>query len=220
MVAISPVASAAVTITGSDQTPGTLITQLPGSPSDFIFFGGPDTLTNFTVDTLGNPEFAPYSSLINPAGNSQGTGIVFSHNLANTNLATFTLGSNPTFNYADFNIYVLYDNTTGDSNSIDGSISIGAGTDATGVSATTVSVTDPVDKPTDAGRIVTFNIQGLAAGDQFTIAALGLPSGNVTDYIGAVSFESAPEPSTYAMIAGGLILLVGALRLKRAGVKA
>jgi len=215
----APFASA-VTITGADETAGETITQLPGSATDFFFVQGTSVETDFSVapndDSL---QFAPYSQLINPADNAENTGIVFEHPSVGqlVNLATFTLGSgNTNFNYSDFNVYVLYDNTTGDPNSIDDQIALAAGTDATGASATAVTVTDPAVKVTDEGRYVEFNVQGLQAGDEFTIAASALSSDNPTAYFGAISLESAPEPSTYAMMFGGLALLGFCVRRKRA----
>ena len=218
-VVAAPFASA-VTITGADETAGETITQLPGSPTDFFFVQGTSVETDFSVALNGNDfQFAPYSQLNNPTGTAESTGIAFQHPAAEqlVNLATFTLGTgNANFNYSDFNVYVLYDNTTGDPNSIDDQIALAAGTDATGALATAVTVTDPAVKVTDEGRYVEFNVQGLQAGDEFTIAASALPSGNPTAYFGAISLESAPEPSTYAMLLGGLALLGFCVRRKLA----
>jgi hypothetical protein len=219
----APFASA-VTITGHDETPGQTITQLPGSPTDYYFVRNSSLETDFSLTYVDPTQYAYYSLMNNPAGGAEYTGITFEH-LAQgqlTNLASFTLGSgDASFNYSNFNVYVLYDNTSFgpgvyDGNSIDDQIALGAGADATGASATAVTVSDPSVKIDNAGRYVEFNVQGLAAGDEFTIAASDLNSGNNTAYIGAVSLESAPEPSTYAMMLGGLALLGFCVRRKLA----
>jgi len=215
----------AATITGND---GGLITQMPGSATDYVFFpGNSSDLTDFSFSVVsddGQPT-GPYggngyySTIETPAGNSSLTGIYYQHspysvpNNSAADLVTFTLGNSNTFNYGNFDVFVLYSNADvgeavdqggGPYQTRDLGISIGAGGSAVGPSATYVSVNDDNFSTSDA-RYAEFNIQGLAAGETFTIAAS--PDGQDPAYIGGVSFESAPEPSIYAMISCGLALL-------------
>jgi hypothetical protein len=222
-LATAPAASA-VSITGQDETAGQTITQLPGSPTNFFFVDDTSVETDFSLTYIDPTQYAYYSLMNNPAGGAEYTGITFEHLPQGqlTNLASFTLGSgDANFNYSDFNVYVLYDNTSFgpgnyDGNSIDDQIALASGADATGASATAVTVSDPSVKVNNAGRYVEFNVQGLAAGGEFTIAASDLNSGNNTAYIAAVSLQSAPEPSVYAMMIGGLALLGFCVRRKLA----
>jgi hypothetical protein len=229
--------SAAVTITGSDEGQ---ISTLPASSTNFIYLGtATSDLTDFSVDPLqsgypGNPDF--YSEIVPPGGSGQVlTGIEYDPVQSSTpvNLVTFTLGTSPTFDYSDFNVFVLYSNDdvpvgeqstdpsgplyspSGDNTQgRDASISLGAGTDATGLSATLVPVAD-INTDLNQARVVEFNVQGLSAGDQFTIAAAGTAT-TTREYIGAVSFDSneVPEPATYAMFVAGLVFLGFCLRIK------
>jgi hypothetical protein len=218
-------ASATVTIAGSDETADTTITQMPGSPTDYFLISQSYVLNDFTgaISSVltppqgANSTYGFYGTILNPAGGTSYSSIVFDHGYppAETNLLTFTLGDSPTFNYSDFNVYVLYDNTTGDPNSIDTSITLAAGL-TTIDQGYTLAVTDPALKPANAGRIAMFNVTGLSAGDTFTLGAVGAYTDNITPYIGGVSFESLPEPSTYAMMLGGLGLLGFCIRRKLA----
>ena len=222
-LAAAPFATA-VTITGTDETAGQTITQLPGSPTNFYFVGNTSVETDFSLTYVDPTQYGYYTLMNNPAGNPEYTAITFEHLPQGqlVNLASFTLGSgDANFNYSNFNVYVLYDNTSFgpdnyDGNSIDDQIALAAGADATGASATAITVSDPSVKIDNEGRYVEFNVQGLQAGDEFTIAASDLNSGNNTAYIGAVSLESAPEPPTYAMMLGGLALLGFCVRRKLA----
>ena len=124
------------------------------------------------------------------------------------NLAGFSLNSTPVnFNFADFNVYVLISSFSSNWTISDMAVAEG---DASAV--TPVAVTDIYAGPT-GGRVVEFNISGASAGDTFNIAATSAVG---TDYIEGVSFQSVPEPSTYAMMLGGMGLLVLCLRSKLA----
>jgi hypothetical protein len=223
----------AATITGSDETPATTITQMPGSPSEYYIVGNAPVLPNVSsISDDGNYQYYYYSQIQtpgSPSAPSDYTGIIFNHGYppAETDLLTFTLGSSPvtTFDHWNFNLYVLYDNTTGDSNSVDTSITLSTGNTTIGpgntIIGTTVLVSDPATKLTNAGRIVTFHLQGFQAGETFTIGALGGYTGNITPYIGGISFQSleVPEPSTYAMMLAGLAFLGFCVRRKGTQVK-
>lgn len=224
-------AHGAVQVTGND---GGVITQLPGSATDYIFFpSNSSNLQDFSVTSVTTSDQPTqayggngfYSTIQTPAGNSSLTGIYYQHsdyaypNNATADLVTFTLGNSGTFNYANFNVFVLYSNAdvgeTDGSNfqTRDLSFSLAAGSTALG--GYTVNVTDD-NVDTTKARYMEFNVQGLSAGDTFTIAAG--PLGNDPAYIGGVSFASAPEPSTYALLAGGVLLLGGMLRIVRRAV--
>jgi len=228
--------SRALTVTGSDMG---VTTAMPGSSTDFYMFGNSvatsdSNLTDFGVNiqpgtnagNLGNNQSYGgnqyYSSIDLPGGSSPVlTGIVYLHSTYDppnndpANMVTVTLGNSGTFNYADFNLYVLYSNADvptdepgpGNEQTRDLGISVAEGDDATSSADTGykfVSVSDTNTSTSDA-RYVEFNIEGLAAGDTFTIAAA--PLNGAPAYIGGISFESVPEPSVYAMISCGLALL-------------
>jgi hypothetical protein len=180
-------------------------------------------------DNYGGNQY--YSSIDLPGGSSPVlTGIVYLHSTYDppnndpANMATVTLGNSATFNYADFNLYVLYSNADvpvgepppGNEQTRDLGISIALGDDATNPAATGykfVSVSD-TNTSTSQARYMEFNIQGLASGDTFTLAAA--PLNGAPAYLGGISFESLPEPSTYAMMLGAVALLGFCVRRKLA----
>jgi hypothetical protein len=193
-----------------------LESTFPGSSVDFTLFGNPTTyptvntngggpgtqptnLTDFSVagaDTKmyqGNGNFA---NVIAPDGSTAYTGIFFNDSGNTPDLATVTLG-NTSFDYGNFNLYVMFGNSDGVQ---DATLSLTIG-------ATTYSA-DVTDRGSAKGasnvQVEEFNIKGLAANDTFTV---GATSTGGADSIGGLSFESVPEPSTYAMMLGGLSML-------------
>lgn len=218
----------AVQVTGSD---GGVISQMPGSATDYIFFpNNSSDLTDFSVtavSTSGQPTGGYggnqyYSTIETPAGNSSLTGIYFQHspysvpNNATADLVTFTLGSSATFNYSNFDVFVLYSNA--DVGQTDGSnfqtrdLSFSLAPGSTALGGYSVNVTD-TNIDTTKARYMEFNVQGLSAGETFTIAAG--PLGQDPAYIGGVSFVSAPEPSTWALLLAGSLVVAAAARSRR-----
>ena len=141
-----------------------------------------------------------------------------------------TLGT--PFNYNDFNMYVMYSNT--DLNFQDTTISVNprssnqTGGPFGGGPLVTVNL-DGTQAPTDTNTdpslayFLEFNITGLqtAINDGYNpdLVVSALPgAGRGTSYVGGVSFESVavPEPSTFAMLLGGVTLLGFVLRRKSA----
>jgi hypothetical protein len=125
-------------------------------------------------------------------------------------------GSSTTFSYNDFNVYVMFNNNSADKDttiSLDGRIN--------GAEETLESFTvTPIDTSSTTADFVEYNVQGL--GDAVAYANANDLTGSTdlvlrvtgtggdTHDLGGVSFESAPEPSTWAMMllgAGGLFVL-------------
>jgi hypothetical protein len=216
IVTVSLIDAKADSPTISVVSAGTVITKMPGSPTDFDLFTAPTDpnatdLTNFTVGLAG-PDGGPLAgsgTITAPNNDAVNTAVYYQGNAGPTNLIKFTLNNTPdNFNFADFNVYVLIGNFGW---TID-SMALAEGTDATGMSATSTPVTDTYEG-TSAGQVVEFNITGASAGDVFTIATT---SSINTEYIQGVSFESVPEPSTYALMLGSVVFLGICVRRKLA----
>jgi hypothetical protein len=83
------------------------------------------------------------------------------------------------------------------------------------IGATTYTANDFTDRGNAGGasnvQVEEFNIRGLVANETFTVGAI---STGGAAYIGGLSFEAVPEPSTYAMMLGGVALLVFCIRRK------
>jgi len=138
---------------------------------------------------------------------------------------SFTLGTSATFDYSNFNVYVLYGNVNYNDSAAaknnfntsfsfaDASIGLGAGPNDGG--GTFVTVSDTNTSPT-MGDIVEFNIQNATAGETFTLGAVSA-TGNDEIEFGGISFGSAdaPEPSVRVMMLTGLVLLIGLRRFTR-----
>jgi hypothetical protein len=212
IVAVAGISWHAEAAVGVSETDLGLVSTIPGSASDFYLFGGsnPSDLTNFSVTGTANQYGGDtrYSTITLPNGtpNVQ-TGIEYQYGATN-NLATVTLGSSPSFNYGDFNLYFTYGNEPG---------SGGDGVDADvfliiGGTTYNVPVTENSTDYTGV-KVEEFNVTGLSEGDSIILGATKGVGDNVS-YIGAVSFEEAPEPSTYAMLLGGLVVVAVLLRRK------
>jgi hypothetical protein len=194
-------------------------------------------LTSFSIvgGVNGVNGDSSYSSIITPAGGSpiltgdiQASGnpapaAAFEPGLAGS--LTMDGDYNANFDYNDFNVYLMYSNTGGTFQDL--SITLApillTGPSA-GTSATVLLDGLPADAPTDTNvasntaDYLEFNVQGLATAMEtqnnlaFVVSTtneLGIPSQSLSNisYIGALSFQEVPEPSTYAMMLGGLVLL-------------
>jgi hypothetical protein len=203
------------------------LTQMPGSPTDYSFLGAdgqfgpfgygggtPDTgvQTHFTMASDVGESYGGdgrYSVINNPLGASTQTGILFGRaGNTNQNILTLNLGTNPGFNYANFDLYVLYGNASGDGQVRDTALTLTDGV---------TLFTDPVlDTNTNLAlaSFAVFHITGALPGDTIEIGATS-PLG--INYVGGVSLRSLPEPSTYAMSLFGIAFLGFCLWRKRAG---
>jgi hypothetical protein len=89
-----------------------------------------------------------------------------------------------------------------------------------GFPANTVTVNDN-NTSSSSAYYVEYNVQGYAAdftaGDFLALGAETIPSQTGTEvaYVGGIAFAAAPEPSTYALMLGGLGLLMAGPRLRR-----
>ena len=205
--------------------------QMPGSATDYSFLGNPaqfPTINNYGApgapDMGVHPDFTltadvgeayggddRYSVIKTPTGTSTQTGILFGRaGGTNQSILDLKLGTgSTTFNYADFNLYVMFGNDIGDG-AHDAFISV---QDVT--AGTTVVEQAVADSNSDLSKaaFAEFNITGASAGDVIRIGATEASGG--LNYLGGVSLSSvaAPEPSVDAMLAGGLVLL-GALAFR------
>jgi hypothetical protein len=194
--------------------------QMPGSATDFTFFGSnsqgdggqPTVLNDFSVqvDTSSYGGNANYSVITDPAGNTAQTGIFYGNGL----LATFTLGNSPSFDYSNFTVYVTYGNDT-EGNIRDASLTLTLNPDGTPTSLTQ-PVVEPAVRDTTMASYAAFQITGATAGETLQLLATPLPGG-YTAYSGGVSFSSGsvPEPGTWAMMALGTVLLLGLVRRQK-----
>ena len=237
VVLVLPARAVTASVTEVGTTSGS---AMPGSPTDYIIFNGGNfnsggttgvgtafDLTSFSVsggvqnyssgsDFLitppggGTPVFsgAINASTPYPNGNSPGGPGPQTAQQMNAGIG---IGSNANFNYNDFDVYLMYSNTGGAL--ADSVVSLDAPGQAFGANG--VSVTDNTGSP----EYLEFNVKNLEAsgGTYLVFSGISASSGG-TGYIGGVSFESlaVPEPSTYAMMLGGLALLGFCIRRKLA----
>jgi hypothetical protein len=235
--AAAPVPAITVTTVGTE-TSGT---TMPGSPSDYIFFDGsnyPSTSTSNSPGSYTNlPDFTTVggehangpgsdNSTINTPGDLSSllTGQISSPNTIAIGLEE---GSSATFNYNDFDVYVMFNNIAADANNdtwIDTTVSLDGRFNGTEQPAASFTVT-PVDVSSTTADFVEFNVQGLATafayanandltGSTDLVLRVSGPNGDIHD-LGGVSFASVPEPSTWAMMllgAGGLLFLFRRVR--------
>ena len=225
-----------VTITYVGTTTGS---TLPGATNDFIFFnqsnypvGGPSTDNVLPDSHLSSFYFAGgvnganasnTSATINsPLGTPIQTGELQSHD-SQLAFAIVPTG-NANFNYNDFNVYYAVSTTGGSSNDLDvGLDSVTHDTSAgAGYGSHPGHFAPVVDNSTgsNTAQFVEFNVQGFGSdiqgqtGTELLVGSAIASSG--PNYISAISFEAVavPEPSTYAMMLGGMALLGICVRRK------
>jgi len=195
--------------------------------TSFSFIGGVNSENgSSSYSSINTP--APGGSLL-PTGDIQASGSGFTPALAfepGTDGSYTTDGSfNSGFNYNDFDVYLMYSNTGGTLQ--DTAISLSAsslsthlpvGTPAT-VSLDGLLADPPADTNVNQATAyyVEFNITGLKTAlqsdDSIVFTAFATHTGSIA-YIGAASFESVPEPKTWAMLFSGIGLLLGLQRLR------
>jgi hypothetical protein len=148
-----------------------------------------------------------YGSITTPgsADGTQKTGIVYSRSSSAPNLVDFLLGGGSTFNYSNFNVFVMISNAPGsglDDSSV--SASLYDMTGAVSLGSLTLAVADGTTTVGTA-TFEEFTITGGAAGDVLELGA-NSANGNAA-YLSGVSFQSvaAPEPSIWAMLGLGLV---------------
>jgi hypothetical protein len=223
-------ATAAPSITGYNL--GNL-TEMPGSSTDYSFLGvdnqfSPDDFgygggspdigvqTHFTMTPLVGESYGGdgrYTVINNPLGASTQTGILFGRSgVAPTSQGILQLNLGHTkFNYADFNLFVMYGNDLGDTYARNSAITV---TDVTKSLSLTFDVTETNTSFSEAS-FAEFHIFGASAGD---VLQIGAQSPGGFNYIGGVSLlAEVPEPSTYALTlsAVGLIVLVNIRRSRK-----
>jgi hypothetical protein len=225
------------TVDVTDSFAGTLGT-MPGSGTDYTFFGNesefpsllyfagthsgqPTVLTDFTVAAGANAQGQysggdNYSTIYDPLGNAVGTGDLFGPGSAGgdkPDMVDFTLGkTGSTFNFSDFDVYVMFGNGPGDGNdritnvdlSVFSASSVLLGSDAP------VLVTD-TNASTSLASFEEFHITGASAGDVIQIGTGTISP--FSSYLGGVSFE-VPEPSTWALMLAGVAFLGFRIRSK------
>ena len=125
------------------------------------------------------------------------------------------IGLNPNFNYNDFNVYVLFSATGDSTRDTDLSLDLRVnGVLTQGLHP--VAVTDD-NTNTSMGKYIEFNVTGLgtllATGANADLVLDG-NSNNPLSYVNAVSFQSVPEPSTYALLLAGVAFFGFLIRRK------
>jgi hypothetical protein len=216
-------------------------TTMPGSPTDFFVantsnwvpggFGhesanvaGYADLTSFSLSG-GIEGFNPtvYSTSITVPGGASpvSTGYISADTPYNggKSLGVGLLGinSNPGFNYNDFNVYVMFSTQ---SNLTDGTISLDV---PSSVNANSTAVAD-INVVNPGANFLEFNVKGLGkayTADPSALPYLVLfttsPATSPASYFSGISFQSVadvPEPSTWAMMAAGLVFLGALVRRK------
>ena len=123
------------------------------------------------------------------------------------------------FNVSDFNVYVMFDNYPSNANGVvDKFITLGL-TESNGSALSsgseTVTSFSAFSNGLSAADFAVFEVKGASAGDILQVGYQGNDAGRYGG-IGGISFESAPEPSTYAMMLAGLAVLGFCVRRKLA----
>ena len=190
--------------------------NLPSQPTQLVNFiahvGANAQYTYGAQNNDGATDYNPaYGTITAPGGfaGAQKTGILFSAATSAPDLVRFTLGApTPSFNFSDFDVYVMISNApTSGLSDADLVAKLFDQTGAVALSSLTLSVTDDGSNATNTANFYDFHITGGVSGDILQLGAIGSPGDSA--YLSGVSFKSntAPEPSTYAMMIGGLALL-------------
>jgi hypothetical protein len=192
---------------------GTGVTQLPGSPTDFTFIGNGGVLDDFTLTQVGDGFYNGSGSnqdsvITSPLGLVTQTGIEY-HNAPP--LLNFTLSSS-TFDYSDFDVFVAFNNYP-DGNVSGEALTLFAPDNTTILVPTVTQDTTYSRFSATSLSVVEFEVKGATMNDVLRLSA----QSTAEDTVGAVSFESVPEPSTYALMSVGLIGLAAWQMRKRAG---
>jgi hypothetical protein len=192
------------------------------------------TAFKFSGDVAGgNP--SP-TSLITPPGGSSAltTGALEAQTPEGAGFFQIAVGvtptptSDPTFNYADFDVYVMYSNVDKffkDSALLLETVSAYSTDPSNGFPLNSVPVTD-TNTNLSSAFYVEYNVQGFTSSQVFVLGAettSALASAANTAYIGGVSFQSVvtvPEPSTYLMLVAGLALLAFTARRRNTALRA
>ncbi len=181
----------------------------------------PSVLTDFTMSAV-DPSAqniwgggSGYSQIYAPGGSSLvQTGVVGAAALTqpatttNVNLANITLSSNTSFNYSDFYVYVMFDNIPGDGTAVDSAFTLSLGN-----ATATMTVVDSsgLGGSDTTAEFAKFEVTGAAPGDVLTLGATA-DMWYEKPYFSGVSFAevgAVPEPSTSALMMGGLLCLFG-----------
>lgn len=179
--------------------------------NDFQVFAGSNAQYSYGAQNdAGSTNYDPnYGSITTPGDidGTQKTGILYSQNASAPDLVDFILGGGSTFNYADFDVFVMISNAP--SSGLDDAQLFANLYDPTGAIALATASPLVIDGTTTVGTATfeEFHITGAKAGD---ILSLGALSGDANAaYLSGVSFQSnpAPEPSTWTMIGLGLATL-------------
>jgi len=203
-----------------------------GSATDFDFFNpspGPQKdLTNFDVlvPALTSNGYTGADTATAPNGSSFLSGDQYETAPALTDTAEgetqpgvvyFSLAPGST--ETSFDVFVLVNNVTNDNGFQTSEVTLTSddGSNPVVTDAQTFTPADP-DFGSDPNAIpsyVEFTVTGATAGDKFSVTDNndGSTGGEA---IGGLTFEAAPEPSTYAMMLGGLALLGFCVRRKLA----
>jgi len=202
----------------SDNYESGVATQ-PTLLTDFVAHVGADAQYTYGAQNDGATNYNPaYGTINTPAApglpngivGPQKTGILYSTALSAPDLVRFTLGpSTSNFDFGDFDVYVMISNAP--TSGLNDEDLLARIYDPTGAVALTPSITFSLaDATTTTGTatFAEFHITGAVSGD---ILQLGATSGNLNSasYISGVSFKSnaVSEPSTKAMLLGGLVLI-------------
>jgi hypothetical protein len=227
-------------LTGQSTMPGSALDfSFFGNPTSFpddnYYFAGtgkggsqPGVLTDFsqsegTFEYIDGGQSSNFSTINSPLGTATLTGDLFgpddvnsdSHHFV-TDAVTYTLISVPTFNYSDFYVYVMYNNDPAEGGMIDSQITLTlASSGGTAITEHAQDVTaGPSTESLTTSDFAVFHVTGATSGDLLEVGYVG--SGGVYGELGGVSFDQTPEPSTWAMLLGGLgvMAFVGRFRAK------
>jgi hypothetical protein len=176
---------------------------MPGSTTDYEFFGVGGTLDDFGSITNGPDTltygYGPGSGLTteySPTATNTNTGILYENVYATPYLVSVTLGSSPTFNYSDFDVYFMFGTAPNSVYVQDGTVGLSlysTGADpatATALASGSVTVTDTNSDPSaNQASFQEFEITGAAANEVLAFDATPA-AGYPQNYIAGASFVS------------------------------